>query len=202
MNLPDKTNPQPASESRVKAPVASGVKKVDRPARKRFLDYLFAESPSEAGKKIGREIVVPRIKQGFEEAFNSFLAGMLWGGGQNRPSGSIVQGTVLRGAVNQYHNVQVTNQTLARQATVGVNVSSGNYQDLVIPTQQMAESILANMYDLLNQYRMVAVADLYELSSITPAPSDNAFGWTSLDGARISAAHGGYLLELPKPHRL
>jgi hypothetical protein len=90
--------------------------------------------------------------------------------------------------------------TQARQANV--SRSSGNYQDLVLPTQPMAEAVLGNMYELLNEYRMVAVADLYEAAGVTPAPSDNAYGWMSMDGARISKVRDGYLLELPRPSLL
>lgn len=202
MDLPDKTAATPiGSASQLKKvikPVVSGAVKVDRPATRRFFDYLFAESPKALGKKIGRELIVPRMKAGVEEALNSFISGMFWGGGQ-RPMNNMVQGTVLRAggvAYNQMSNPSALTQ--ARQA--GVQQSSGNYQDLVVPTQQFAEVLLANMYELLNNYRVVAVADLYELANITPQPSDNAYGWTSLDGARISKVREGFLLELPRPN--
>jgi hypothetical protein len=55
------------------------------------------------------------------------------------------------------------------------------------------------MYDLLNQYRVVSVADLYELAEIETQISDNSYGWRSLDGARIRPTGGGYILELPRP---
>lgn len=97
-----------------------------------------------------------------------------------------------------YHGAsQPQSITQARQAIT--HQSSGNYQDLVLPTQEYAETLLANMYDLLNQYRVVAVADLYELAGHTPAISDNSYGWTSLDTARISKVRDGFVLELPRP---
>lgn len=197
MDLPDKTAPMggAAPKKEIKA-VISGAKKVDRPATRRFFDFLFAESPKALGKKIGRDVVVPRMKAGVEEALNSFISGMFWGGG-GRPMSNVVQGTVLRAngiAYNQMSNPNMMSQ--ARQAT---GQSSGNYTDLVVPSQQFAETLLGNMYELLNNYRVVAVADLYELAAITPAPSDNAYGWTTLDGARISKVRDGYLLELPRP---
>ena len=197
MDLPDKSAPQGVPKKAIK-PVVSGAVQVQRPATRRFFDFLFAESPKVLAKKIGRDIVVPRLKASFEEAANGFLGGMLWGDGANRPMNHMVRGTVLRGGgVNYAHISDPANAlTQARQATVQ---SSGNYQDIVVPTQQFAEVLLANMYDLLNQYRVVAVADLYELAAITPAPSDNAYGWTSLDTARISKVRDGYLLELPRP---
>jgi hypothetical protein len=201
MDLPDKTAGEPQPKKKVFTPVASGAKKVDRPATRRFFDFLFAESPKALAGKVARDVLWPRAKAGFEEAANSFLAGMLWGDGVNRPLPNIVKGTVLRGGGMNYQAISTQNSmTQARQANV--SRSSGNYQDLVLPTQPMAEAVLGNMYELLNEYRMVAVADLYEAAGVTPAPSDNAYGWMSMDGARISKVRDGYLLELPRPSLL
>lgn len=200
MDLPNKSEPpKPAAPKKNIQPVVKGAKQVNRPATRRFKDYLFAESPKELGAKIGRDVVVPRLKAGVEEALNSFLSGMLWGGGP-RPMSNIVQGTVLRGGNVNYNHISTQQSGLAQAAQANVSrTSSGNYQDLVTPTQDSAEMLLARMYDLLNQYRVVAVADLYELANITPAISDNAYGWTNLDGARISKVRDGFLLELPRP---
>ena len=55
------------------------------------------------------------------------------------------------------------------------------------------------MYDLLNTYRVVAVADLYEAAGLSPSISDNSYGWTSLEGATIRRVANGYVLELPRP---
>lgn len=196
MEFPNKSEEIPAKK-KITA-VVSGAKKVERPATRRFFDFLFAESPKHLGAKVVQDVVVPRVKAGFEEAFNSFLSGMLWGDGASRPVGNIVRGAVLRGGGTNYsHITQPQSITQARQASVGR--SSGNYQDLVLPTQEFAESLLANMFELLNEYRVVAVADLYELAGITSEISDNAYGWSTLDGARISKVRDGYLLEFPRP---
>lgn len=198
MDLPDKTVPVQGTvpKKQIQA-VVSGAKKVERPATRRFFDSLFAESPKNLAKKVGRDVVVPRIKQGFEQAFNEFLSGMLWGG--DKTPANLVQGTVIRGGAQSYSNISTQNAMLAARQATQPSQNSGNYQDLTVPTQQYAEALLANMFDLLNQYRVVAVADLYELAGLGTSPSDNAYGWTSLEGSRISPRGGGYLLELPRP---
>lgn len=198
MDLPNKSEPMvsPTPKKEIHQ-VVSGAQPVKRPATRRVLDSVFAESPKAISGKIGRDILVPRLKAGFEEAVNSFVAGMLWGGG-GRPLSNLVQGTVLRGGGINYNGVSSPTPALVA-AQQNQSRASGAYQDLVVPTQQMAEALLANMYDLLNQYRVVAVGDLYELAGITAPGSGNAYGWTTLDGARISKTRDGYLLELPRP---
>ena len=197
MDLPDKSGVPPPAPKKNITPVVSGAIEAKRPATRRFFDFLFAESPKALSRKVGRDVVVPRLKAGMEEALNSFIAGMFWGDAANRPISGIVKGTVLRGGVVNYSAASTNPTMMARQALP--QRSSGNYKDLILPTQQSAEVLLANMYALLNEYRIVAVADLYELAEMTPAISDDAYGWTSLEGSRISKIREGYLLELPRP---
>lgn len=207
MDLPNKQDPKPdppkegaAVKKDIKPVVLEGtIVKAQRPATRRFLDYLFAESPQDLVKRVARDTLVPRAKAGVEEALNSFIHGMFWGQGSS-PLTGVVKGTVLRGGGVNYNAVSSSppsGLTMAREANQ--SRSTGNYQDLVCPTQDVAERILAQLYDVFNQYRVVAVADLYEMASITPAPSDNAYGWLSLDGARITKERDGYVLALPRP---
>lgn len=198
MDLPDKTAEVTPPKKDIK-PVVSGAKKVQRPATRRFMDYILAESPKAIAKKVVDEVVVPRVKAGIEQAFNEFLSGMLWNNSMHRPPSGIVSGPVLRGGGVNYNVIssQPNSMAQARQAVGGS--SSGNYQDLTVPTQQYAETLLANMIELMNQYRVVTVADLYELAGMTTAISDNSYGWTSLDTARINKVRDGYSLELPRP---
>jgi hypothetical protein len=198
MDLPDKTGGPPAPPKKKIEQVVTGAKLVQRPATRRFFDFLFAESPKALGKKVWHEVLVPRGKAGIEQALNEFIAGAMWGNTGNRPPSNIVQGAVLRGGSINYQAISQTN-SLQQARSAFVNQSSGNYKDIVVPTQDFAQTLLANLYDLLNQYRVVAVADLYEAAGITPAISDGSYGWTSLEGARISKVREGYMLELPRP---
>ena len=195
MDFPDKS--QPASQPKAPVePIVTGAKKVQRPATRRFLDFMFAESPKEASKRIGREIIAPTIKRGVEEALNNFISGMMWGDSANRPISTVAKGMIMRGGTN-YNAISSSNSmALARQASPP---SSGNYQDLAFEDIQFAEILLAGLFERLNDYRVVTVADLYELANISTSPSDERFGWISLDGARISKRREGYLLELPRP---
>lgn len=202
MELPNKsdTGPNRPQKPAHMTPVVPGAVPVKRPATRRFFDYMFAESAKDVSKKVGSEVVMPRIKSGIEEAFRTFLHGVLWGGGSSIGP-NIVAGTVLRGGNNVYHNAGTTpSQVLAAQANV--SRAAPSYQDLVYGTQSFAETVLANMIDTLNQYRVVTVADLYEISNVTPPQGSGATGWTNLDSARIMKNRDGYVLELPRPRMI
>lgn len=199
MDLPDKTAVPAAPKKEIRV-IAESATRVKRPATRRFMDYLFAESPRTLGKQVKDNVVVPRLKAAFEEAANGFLSGMLWGDGSTKPMSNVVRGAVVRGGAVTYATGVNGSNSVAQARQAVASRDGGNYQDIVLPSQQIAENILAYMYDLLNQYNVVAVADLYESANLTPAPSDNAYGWRGLDGARITKVRDGFCLELPRPH--
>lgn len=203
MQYPNKQNtPPPEEPKKVILPVvAEGtIVKTPRPITRRFFDFVFAESPKAIVGRIGTDILVPRMKAGVEEAFVSFVHGMFWGQGQ-APMSTIVKGTVLRGGGVNYNGISTAAQpsalTQARQANEAR--APGGYEDLVCPTQGVAERILAQLIDVFNQYRVVSVADLYEMANIKPGPTDGAYGWLSLDSAKITKERDGYVLALPRP---
>ena len=176
-----------------------------RPASRRFLDSFIADTPKDVVGSVAMNVVVPKVKTALYESAMAFIHGMLFGSGGSPSGSSLMQGTVLRGGQTVFRGSTdynaISSNSVIQAASAAGNVS-GPYQDLVVGTQQMAEALLAGMFDLLNQYRVVTVADLYESASISPEPQHNNFGWYSLDGARIVKELSGFRLMLPKPTRV
>lgn len=78
-----------------------------------------------------------------------------------------------------------------------------NYDEIVLDSYGEAEEVLDKMSEILKEYGMVRVADLYELVGITGSYTDNAYGWTDMRSARSERVRGGgYLIKLPRPQRL
>ena len=65
-------------------------------------------------------------------------------------------------------------------------------------TAQEAQEIFNIMLSNLEHYKVVSVADYYELSDIPSRFTDNSYGWTDLRGSKIVAARGGgYTIQFP-----
>lgn len=84
------------------------------------------------------------------------------------------------------------------------NLSDRNLYDfgeLIVDSRGDAEVILEGLNDILDEYQVVSVADLYELAGMTHKGdyTGNSWGWTNLKGASIEAVREGYLVKLPKP---
>ena len=72
------------------------------------------------------------------------------------------------------------------------------YDDIILDTRREAEEVLDRMQDLIDNYGMVSVADLYDLVGINGSYTDNKYGWTHLRSADVQHVREGYLLKLPK----
>ena len=73
-----------------------------------------------------------------------------------------------------------------------------NYEDLVFTSKGEAEAVLAKMCDILAEYKIVRVLDLYDLCEMTPPYTSQNYGWTNLDRAESIRVRDGYALKLPK----
>jgi hypothetical protein len=74
---------------------------------------------------------------------------------------------------------------------------------IVIPTRAQALEILEMMFNIVQQYEVVTVAELYEMAGMsTNNYMDRNHGRTSLRGAQAVRVRDGYLLDLPTPEAL
>lgn len=72
----------------------------------------------------------------------------------------------------------------------------------IFATRRDAEEILNYMGDLIDEYRFVTVADLYDLIGVSGNYTDNKYGWTDISNAEIVRVRDGYMIKLPKIRKL
>ena len=54
------------------------------------------------------------------------------------------------------------------------------------------------MHELMHHYKVVSVADFYDLCGITGNYTDNKYGWEDIRSATISHTRDGYIIKLPR----
>jgi hypothetical protein len=77
-----------------------------------------------------------------------------------------------------------------------------DFDEIILPDYAVAKEVLSQMYEILEQFDEVTVADLYQLAGISSTPVDYKWGWDNLFGSRVARTRGGYLLDLPRPEPL
>lgn len=78
-----------------------------------------------------------------------------------------------------------------------------DFGEIVLSSRGEAEEVLDQLIEIISQYQQASVSDLYAMVGISPAYTDQKYGWTDLRGANAQPVRGGsYLLNLPQPHPL
>ena len=71
-----------------------------------------------------------------------------------------------------------------------------------VPTTLMSsrsEGVLDELDNILRRYKIVSVADFYEVVDQTPPFTAHRYGWTDLRQADIASGRDGYYIRMPKP---
>lgn len=76
-------------------------------------------------------------------------------------------------------------------------VNRRDANDIILADRGEAELVLERLIDVINQYEVASLADLYDLLGLPSSHVDNKWGWTYLSNVEIRQVRDGYLLELP-----
>ena len=73
-----------------------------------------------------------------------------------------------------------------------------NYDDLVYDNRGDAEVVRTLMLEALDEYGMVTVADMYDMSGLTAPWTASNYGWMGLRDIKVIRVRDGFILNLPK----
>lgn len=74
------------------------------------------------------------------------------------------------------------------------------FDDILLPTKIDATSVIDNMFNILDEYGVVSVADYYALVGEPSNYQMNAWGWENLGNVYVQRTRTGeYKIVLPKP---
>lgn len=197
-NLPDnshksrndvKTAENNKVEKRAEKVVHGKVKTKTNNARK-LTDIFISEDVSNVKNYILMDVIVPSIKKAVYDLIVGTLDMSLYGGrgGGKRPTADKI-------SYRDYSNVSRRDE---RSYGTTRTASGYSYDDIVVETRGEAESVLARMDEIMEEYEQVRVADLYDLVGISGDYTDNKYGWTNIRNARVVRTRDGYKIEMPR----
>jgi len=73
-----------------------------------------------------------------------------------------------------------------------------DYKDVVFDSRKEADEVLIAMEEILDTYDVVTVNDYYDLCGVTGKFTDDKYGWTNLDNARVVRSYDGYVIKFPR----
>ena len=177
-----------APEKRVERVITGPVK-----TKKQTGMHTFSEDVKRVGSHVFKNMLIPGAKKIMYDMFSGGLSMILFGDrGAGNPTNTIA------GRVS-YRNFYDPSFDTPRAQEMNRNVPAYSYDNIVFQTRTEAVEVLSRLDECLAKYKMVRVADLYDLVGVTGNGfTDNKYGWTNLASADVVPVSGGFMIRLPK----
>lgn len=178
---------KPAAEEKRATKVVKGNVRTKTNEVRKFADVFISEDINNVKSYILMDVLVPAIKKAVADIVTNGIEMILYGStskGRNNSSGSKVSYR------NYYDNRDDRRESKTR--------SGLDYDDFVFDSRGEAEAVLSQMGDIIERFKYVTVADLYDMVDKVPPFTANKYGWTSIRNADVVRDRDGYRLKLPR----
>ena len=196
-NLPDNSHKArdekkaSAQEEKRVEKVVRGKVKTQKNNKRKLADLFISEDAGNVKNYICLDVIIPAVKKAIYDLVVGSLDMSLYGG----RGGSGKRSTADRVSYRDYNSVSRRDTRSYESART---TSGYSYDDIVLETRGEAEAVLSRMDEIMEEYEIVRVADLYDLVGITGEHTDNKYGWTNIRNAKIVRVRDGWKIEMPR----
>lgn len=178
-------------DKKVEKVISGSAKPKKKGEMQKFADVFISEDVGNVKSYILMEVLVPAIKKAISDIVTNGIDMILYGEtGRTRKASS--------GTKVSYGKFYDREPDRRRERSVSSR-GGYDYDDIVFETRGDAESVLDAMNDIISQYGVVSVGDLYDLADVsTDNYAVNKYGWTDISGCKPVRVRDGYILKLPK----
>lgn len=172
--------------------VVSGTAKTKKKSEIRKLtDVFVSEDISNVKSYALMEVLVPAVKKAIFDIVTNGIDMILYG----ETGHSKKRGSASRIEYNRCYD-----RPSDRRSSGTYRGRSGlDYDDIIFDNRGDAEAVLSAMDEIIAQYSVVSVGDLYDLADISTSNyAVNNYGWTDIRGASVVRVRDGYTLKLPR----
>lgn len=176
------------SERRVEKIIQGGARVKKKNGIRKMADNFISEDAQDLKSYVLLDLLVPAIK-------NTILDIII-------NSAEMVFGARKRGNKNRTldrFTYSDCYDSRPRDRRPSATRSIADFDDIILDNKGEAEEVLAQLDAMLDTYKVVRVADLYDIVGITAPHTANRYGWTNLHNAEsIRMRDGSYLLKMPR----
>lgn len=187
-------------EKRVSQVVQAGAAKRKTPVSEKIAKTFFkAENVTDIKDYLMHDVVIPAIVDAIVDFIQKGTNMLFYGDAR---SGS----TKRSSNRNDYNRISTLGGSSRRREEPRRNTSYDKvyrgYESVFLESRGDAEEVIDNLVSLMDDYKMVSVADLYELVGLPSQYTDNKWGWYDIHRAQIRRVRGGWTIDLPEPEPL
>jgi hypothetical protein len=187
-----KTKPEKPEKKPIEKIVSGPVELRKRGMASKILQTFLVEDSESIIQYIVMDVLVPAAKNTISDVVNQAIHQAFWGRKGNPISGG-------RPGYTSYNRVNVQGRVINENPRVLSRQERSNHDlsGFILNSRAEAEDVIEKMRNVIEQYSMVSVDDLYDMLGLTGDFPDAKWGWTDLRNATVRPVQGGYLLDLP-----
>lgn len=201
---PGRADPE---EKKVERVVSGAVVRRKKPLGRKFRDTFMGGDSQGVFSYVLLDILIPAAKDAIADAVSSGVERRLFGESRSPSRRGLSRYASPLGGHTPYNRMSERGGRLrdrddprapSRRAR-----ANHDFDEIILATRAEAQEVVDRLFDLLQKYDAVTVADLYDMLGLTSSPVDYKWGWDDLRGAGVArVGSSGYLLDLPKPEPL
>lgn len=192
------TKEETGPEKNIKKVVENGVTRRKKPLGRRIKDmFIGSEDARGIGTYLLNDVAVPALKDTISDLVTQGIERALFG--EARSGSSRRRGGV--GGHVSYNSISRSSRRAEEPRRRDISPrgrATHDFDEIVLETRAEGMEVLEGMFDLLSQFGVVSVADMYELLGESSNFIDRKWGWEELQGSQVVKVRGGYLLDLPR----
>ena len=178
-----------------KKPVKKLVTKDDIAVKKhsKFKEAMISDDTKKIGSYIAFDVLIPAAKKAISDIVTNGIDMILYG--ETKAKRTTSSNSI---SYRSYFNRDRDDRRSDRFSGSETKRTRQTYEDVTFRTRAKAEEILEEMDNVIDEYKVVSVADLYEMLDLDFEYTDNKYGWTSMEGACVRSTRDGFVLDLPR----
>ena len=169
---------------------------------------VMANTLRNIGNSLFDEIMVPAIRSTTSDFVTTFVNSLIFG--DNREDRGRSGGRSGHRSYNrQYRESSYGRQANRRRSTSRrdraprrVTETYEQFEDVFFQDRQDAQLVLDRMKDLIDDFDVATVLDLYTMVGSYSDVTHQRWGWTNLDRVRVVPSTEGHLIDFPEPRYL
>ena len=169
--------------------VVEGTAKVKKNEVRKFADVFISEDIKNVKSYVLMDILVPAIKNAIIDVVTDGV-NMIFKGDTGKSSKSRSSTYVSYRDYSRRDDRRMAGSERER--------SRFDYDDIVFESRLEAERVREKMEDVIDQFGVVSVNDLFDMADLTAPYTSHKYGWTSIRNAEIVRTREGYVIKLPR----
>ena len=178
-----------ANERKVQKVVSGKAKTRENKGRK-FADIFISEDAANVKSYVVMDVLVPAIKKAISDIVTDGIDMILYGTTGNSKSKSSSNRVAYRSYYSDRHSDSRDSERY--------NSNTRFDDDIVYSTKRDAEIVRDKIFEALDEYGLISVSDVYDMSGLSAPHTGFKYGWTNIRSADITRVKDGFIIKLPK----